>query len=154
MRKARDIEKEVRVIREYLDGTRSRKEAAEEIGISGSEFRRMARRYEKDGVAALMPRSPKIYSDELKRDAAEAYINGRIAAYAHLFTELSPPIPEDKVRYFRANGHLLRGYTVAPHEPTPDELLTFVDDHEISGVNLAVKPRRKAPTQKKAGKSR
>ena len=108
-------------------------------------------RVEKRGGRPVIAGKKKKYEDKA---AAEAYINGRIAAYDHLFTELSPPIPEDKVRLFRANGHLLRGYTVAPHEPTPDELLTFVDDHEISGVNLAVKPRRKAPTQKKAGKSR
>lgn len=32
MKKARDIEKEVKVIREYIRGSKSRKEAAEEIG--------------------------------------------------------------------------------------------------------------------------
>ena len=77
MKKAREIEKEVKVIREYIRGSKSRKEAAEEIGVSQSEFRCKVRRYEKEGVSALMPRSPKIYSDELKRNAAEAYIRGQ-----------------------------------------------------------------------------
>ena len=77
MKKPRDIEKEVKVIREYIRGSKSRKEAADEIGVSQSEFRCKVRRYEKEGVSALMPRSPKIYSDELKRNAAEAYITGQ-----------------------------------------------------------------------------
>jgi len=76
MKKDRDIEKEVRVIREYREGRIGRKEAAEELCVSISEFRRKVRRYEKEGVAAFMPRKPKIYSAELKRSAAEEYIKG------------------------------------------------------------------------------
>ena len=43
--------------------------------------------------------------------AAEKYIQGRIKAYAHLFTEISPPIPKDYERAFKVYGHLLPGYT-------------------------------------------
>lgn len=43
--------------------------------------------------------------------AAEKYIQGRIKAYAHLFTEISPPIPQEYERAFRVYGHLLPGYT-------------------------------------------
>lgn len=37
---------------------------------------------------------------------------GRIKAYAHLFTEISPPIPAEEKRRFCVNGVLLPGYTV------------------------------------------
>ena len=43
--------------------------------------------------------------------AAEKYIQGRIKAYAHLFTEISPPIPKKYERAFKVYGHLLPGYT-------------------------------------------
>lgn len=87
--------------------------------------------------------------------AAEKYVQGRIAAYAHLFTELSPPVPEDKVWLFRINGHLLPGYTIAPHEPTPDELLAFVNEQDISGAEIFKKPpARKEVSKPKRGKAR
>ena len=61
--------------------------------------------------------------------AMEKYLNGRIAAYAHLFTELSPPIPKDQKGRFCVNGVLLPGYTVeVPVEERAEELLSFLDD--------------------------
>lgn len=61
--------------------------------------------------------------------AMEKYLNGRIAAYAHLFTELSPPIPKDQKGRFCVNGVLLPGYTVeVPMEERAEELLSFLDD--------------------------
>lgn len=42
---------------------------------------------------------------------AEKYIQGRIKAYAHLFTEVSPPIPKEYEKCFKVYGHLLPGYT-------------------------------------------
>jgi hypothetical protein len=42
----------------------------------------------------------------------EKYLAGRIKAYAHLFSEITPPIPRDYARCFRVNGILLPGYTV------------------------------------------
>ena len=53
--------------------------------------------------------------------AMEKYLQGRIKAYAHLFTEESPPIPKEYARYFNINGQLLPGYTVAGTE-RPAEL--------------------------------
>ena len=44
--------------------------------------------------------------------AMEKYFNGRIKAYAYLFTEISPPVPQKYDRCFRVNGQLLPGYTV------------------------------------------
>lgn len=44
--------------------------------------------------------------------AMDKYLQGRIKAHAHLFTEISPPIPKEYVKQFTVNGHLLPGYTV------------------------------------------
>ena len=43
--------------------------------------------------------------------SAEKYLQGRIKAYAHLFTEISPPIPDEYTRPFIVHGQLLPGYT-------------------------------------------
>lgn len=43
----------------------------------------------------------------------EKYLNGRIKAHANLFTELSPPVPQEYVKNFSVNGKLLPGYTLA-----------------------------------------
>lgn len=92
--------------------------------------------------------STEIAGQERKRymdkAAAEKYIQGRIAAYAKLFQEISPPIPEDKVKLFSVNGHLLPGYTVQPHVPTPDELLIFLDDADLHEEGKAL-PKPKTP---------
>ena len=62
------------------------------------------------------------------RDVMEKYLSGRIAAYAHLFTEVSPPIPKDQKGRFCVNGVLLPGYTVeVPVEERAEELLSFLD---------------------------
>lgn len=92
----------------------------------------------------------KRYTDKA---AADKYLQGRIAAYAHLFTEISPPIPEDKAELFTINGILLPGYTVAAHEPTPDELLAFIEEGDISHDGATPQPTKQtAPKaeQKKA----
>lgn len=46
------------------------------------------------------------------KEAAEKYVQGRIKAYSHLFTEISPPIPKEYKKYFSLYGQLLPGYTV------------------------------------------
>lgn len=48
--------------------------------------------------------------------AMEKYLAGRIKAYDHLFTELSPVIPKGYVQPFKVNGLLLPGYTVEGEE--------------------------------------
>lgn len=63
----------------------------------------------------------KVFTDQA---AMEKYLNGRIKAYSHLFTELSPPVPQEYAEYFKVNGQLLPGYTVAgaqPPEQAPQE---------------------------------
>ena len=44
------------------------------------------------------------------REEAEKYIQGRIKAYSHLFTEISPPIPKNLEKSFMVHGNLLPGY--------------------------------------------
>lgn len=51
----------------------------------------------------------KRYTD---KDELDKYLKGRIKAYSHLFTEISPPIPREYVRCFCVNGLLLPGYTI------------------------------------------
>ena len=53
----------------------------------------------------------------LDKAAAEKYLQGRIKTYAHLFTELSPPIPPEHAHHFIVNGQLLPGYTLQNQEP-------------------------------------
>ena len=71
------------------------------------------------GVSLNTPdeyRTKKIAGQDRKRfsdkDAALKYIEGRKKAYAHLFTEISPPIPERYADRFSKNGLLLPGYVV------------------------------------------
>ena len=43
-------------------------------------------------------------------------MQGRIKAYAHLFTEISPPIPKEQIAHFRINNRLLPGYHETPEK--------------------------------------
>lgn len=65
----------------------------------------------------------------------EKYLQGRIKAYSHLFTEISPPVPKGQEDHFSVNGILLPGYTVEVPEPTPqevaDSLLDLLDDEDL-----------------------
>ena len=69
-------------------------------------------------------------------EAAQKYIQGRFNLHAHLFTELSPPVPNDCKRMFMVNGHLLPGYTLAPPERTKEEavndLLDYLEDGDVA----------------------
>jgi len=60
----------------------------------------------------------KVFTDKA---AMEKYLNGRIKAYSHLFTEISPPIPQEYAEYFKVNGQLLPGYTVEGEQPQQPE---------------------------------
>lgn len=64
--------------------------------------------------ANIAGQDKKVFADKA---AMEKYLNGRIKAYSHLFTELSPPIPQEYAQHFRVNGVLLPGYTVEGEEP-------------------------------------
>lgn len=51
-----------------------------------------------------------------EKAAAEKYLNGRISAYAKLFTETSPPIPRDYAFSFYVSSTLLFGYQIEGEE--------------------------------------
>lgn len=112
--------------------------------------------YYSNSARNIAGQEQKRYTDKA---AAERYVQGRIDAYAHLFTELSPPIPEDKKNFFCVNGHLLPSYSVKSHEPTALELLSFVEEQDITAAGIPVpmahesKPApnaQKQPAPKKA----
>lgn len=59
----------------------------------------------------------------------DKYLQGRIAAYTHLFTEISPPIPKGEEGRFSVNGVLLPGYCVeVTRQEAVDELLAYLDE--------------------------
>ena len=80
--------------------------------------------------------------------AMEKYLQGRIAAYSHLFTEISPPIPEEHQKRFFVNGVLLPGYTVdtpvptRPDEKNVDDLLSLLEDWDMDTL---AQPEEPAP---------
>lgn len=103
----------------------------------------------------------KVFKD---RAVMEKYLQGRIAAYSHLFTEISPPIPADARQRFCVNGVLLPGYTVdAPTPPPPDvdELLSLLEDGDMDVLPQpeepapppAPPPRRQAPKKARPQRS-
>ena len=88
-------------------------------------------------------------------EAAQRYIQGRFNLYAHLFTELSPPVPNDCKRMFMVNGHLLPGYTLAPpertREQTVNDLLDCLEDGDVAPSAPA--PEEPPAPKKKAAPS-
>lgn len=82
----------------------------------------------------------------------EKYLQGRVKAYAHLFTEISPPIPMEHKKRFCVNGALLPGYTVEdpdalkPDETVVDDLLSLLDDVDTDGgAPVDPRPEEKSP---------
>ena len=64
--------------------------------------------------AKIAGQDRKVFSDKA---AMEKYLNGRIKAYDHLFTEISPKIPKEYAEYFKVNGMLMPDYTIEGEEP-------------------------------------
>ena len=65
------------------------------------------------GQTKIAGQDRKVFADKA---AMEKYLNGRIKAYQHLFTEISPTIPQEYAEHFKVNGQLLPGYTVEGEE--------------------------------------
>ena len=72
----------------------------------------------RNGQAKIAGQDRKVFPDKA---AMEKYLNGRIKAYDRLFTEISPPIPQEYAEHFKVNGMLLPGYTVEGEEPPQPE---------------------------------
>ena len=64
--------------------------------------------------AKIAGQDRKVFSS---REELDKYLNGRIKAHEHYFTEISPAIPKEYADYFKVNGCLLPGYTIEGEEP-------------------------------------
>ena len=64
-----------------------------------------------------------------EKAAMEKYLTGRIAAYSHLFVELFPPVQQEYADFFKVNGLMLPGYSVADNTDVP------VRSEEASAMN-------------------
>ena len=71
----------------------------------------------------------KVFADKA---AMEKYLNGRIKAYQHLFTELSPPVPQEYADNFKVNGQLLPGYTIEGEERAPQEQAAALPEQDAT----------------------
>ena len=114
------------------ENTRYDREAKESIPYSWS-LTWSVRTNSPDGYrqAKIAGQDKKVFADKA---AMEKYLNGRIKAYANLFTELSPPIPQEYAEHFKVNSVLLPGYTVEGEEPKQPEQTA---DIPISGVSVS-----------------
>ena len=72
----------------------------------------------RNGQAKIAGQDRKVFPDKA---AMEKYLNGRIKAYDRLFTEISPPIPQEYAEHFKVNGMLLPGYSIEGEEPPQPE---------------------------------
>ena len=83
------------------------------------------------GQAKIAGQDRKVFADKA---AMEKYLNGRIKAYANLFTEISPSIPQEYADHFKVNGQLLPGYTIEgerrPEQPAKQEQVTQSPERE------------------------
>lgn len=59
----------------------------------------------------------------------EKYLNGRIKAYDRLFTEISPPIPQEYADYFKVNGMLMPDYTIEGEEPPQQQQAAAIPEN-------------------------
>ena len=82
----------------------------------------------RNGQAKIAGQDRKVFPD---KTAMEKYLNGRIKAYDHLFTEISPPIPQEYAEHFKVNGMLLPGYTVEGEEPPQPEQAAAIPEPTV-----------------------
>ena len=83
------------------------------------------------------------------KDEAEKYMQGRIKAYSHLFTEISPPIPDEYLRPFIVHGHLLPGYTKASDVIKEQEKPSVKDKLKDLKSQIKSEPKN-APSHKRS----
>ena len=85
-----------------------------------------------------------------EKSEMERYLQGRIKAYAHLFTEISPPIPAEEKRRFCVNGVLLPGYTVEiTMDQAVSDLLAMVEDDDLAALAQDTPPKTPVPENRK-----
>ena len=76
------------------------------------------------------------------REELDKYLNGRIKAHEHYFTEISPAIPKKYADCFKVNGCLLPGYTVEGEEPAKAAALPTQEEAAPQQQTTATPERR------------
>ena len=76
--------------------------------------------------AKIAGQDRKVFTDKA---AMEKYLNGRIKAYDRLFTEISPPIPQEYADYFKVNGMFMPDYTIEGEEPPQQQQATAIPEN-------------------------
>ena len=76
--------------------------------------------------AKIAGQDRKVFTDKA---AMEKYLNGRIKAYDRLFTEISPPIPQEYADYFKVNGQLCPDYTIEGEEPPQQQQAVAIPEN-------------------------
>lgn len=91
--------------------------------------------------AKIAGQDRKVFSS---REELDRYLNGRIKAYAHYFTEISPAIPKEYADCFKVNGCLLPGYTIEGEEPAKAAELP-AQEETAQPQQTAATPERREP---------
>ena len=76
------------------------------------------------------------------REELDKYLNGRIKAHDHYFTEISPAIPKEYADCFKVNGCLLPGYTIEGEEPAKAAALPAQEETAQPQQTTATPERR------------
>ena len=76
------------------------------------------------------------------REELDRYLNGRIKAHDHYFTEISPAIPKEYADCFKVNGCLLPGYTIEGEKPAKAAELPA---QEETAQPITATPERREP---------
>ena len=76
--------------------------------------------------AKIAGQDRKVFTDKA---AMEKYLNGRIKAYDRLFTEISPPIPQEYAEYFKVNGMLMPDYIIEGEEPPQQQQAAAIPEN-------------------------
>ena len=91
--------------------------------------------------AKIAGQDRKVFSS---REELDKYLNGRIKAHEHYFTEISPAIPKEYADYFKVNGCLLPGYTIEGEEPAKAAELP-AQEETAQPQQTAATPERREP---------
>ena len=76
------------------------------------------------------------------REELDKYLNGRIKAHDHYFTEIFPAIPKEYADCFKVNGCLLPGYTIEGEEPAKAAALPAQEETAQPQQTTATPERR------------
>ena len=89
--------------------------------------------------AKIAGRDRKVFAS---REELDKYLNGRIKAHDHYFTEISPAIPKEYADCFKVNGCLLPGYTIEGEEPAKAAALPTQEEAAQPQQTTATPERR------------